>query len=161
MAKYTLNTNDEDLDFALIGLTLHENQYEAVIALNEALNIDLCLSDNITLNLKDNKVFSFSLFNFYDAELGLNYNFIPNTSNFEAPNINDPVASGLFDGLEIEESVKLIKELPKTDYFLILKGEELHYFQHKIIEKLKEIKEILQIQVIDVSELPSKRNLVF
>jgi hypothetical protein len=150
LAKYTLNTNDEDLDFALIGLTLHENQYEAVIALNEALNIDLCLSDNITLNLKDNKVFIFSLFN-----------FIPNTSNFEAPNINDPVASGLFDGLEIEESVKLIKELPKTDYFLILKGEELHYFQHKIIEKLKEIKEILQIQVIDVSELPSKRNLVF
>lgn len=161
MAKHYLNINDEDFDFVLIGLTFHGNQYEATVAVNETLNVNLYLSDIITLNLKENKVFNFSLFHFMDEELGLNYYFIPNSSNFEPPNMNDANPSGLFKGLEIEESVKLIKELPKTDYFLILKGEDLHYFQYKIIEKLKEIKDILQIQLIDVSELPSKRYLVF
>lgn len=161
MAKHFLNINNEDFDFALIGLTFLKDQYEAVVSINEALNINLYLSDTIPFYLKENKSFNFSLYRFTDEDLGLQYYFIPNTSNFELPNSNGPLPDSLFSGLDVDESIKLVKELPKTDYFLILKGEELTMFQFKIIEELKKMADIVQVQSIDISELPSKRNLVF
>ena len=67
----------------------------------------------------------------------------------------------MFAGIGVDERVKLIKELPKTDYFLILKGEELHTFRFKIMECLKTIPEIVQLQAIEPNDLASKRNLIF
>lgn len=161
MAKHFLHTNEEDFDFVLIGITSLENQYQALSLINDCLQINLCLDDYIPFSLKEGKIFRFSLFQFADDELGLHYYFIPNTSNFEEPNLNASEKNDLFAGFEIDESVKLIKELPKTDYFLILKGEDLHNYQYKIIEKLKTISEIIQLQTIETSDLPSKRNLIF
>jgi hypothetical protein len=54
-----------------------------------------------------------------------------------------------------------VKELPQTDYFIIVKGEDLHYYQFKITEKLKTLSEVLQVQTIEAIDLPSKRNLIF
>jgi hypothetical protein len=161
MAKYVLNTNDDAADFVLIGITCSEDQYTIISLLDSALKIKFFLSDYIPFNLKDNKLFKFSLYRFPDEELGLEYFFIPNTSNFEEPNINASVGNDLFAGLEVDESVRLIRELPKTDYFMLLKGEDLHNYQYKIIDKLKTLPEIIQIQAIEPSELPSRRNLIF
>ncbi|WP_317899049.1 IPExxxVDY family protein [Aurantibacillus circumpalustris] len=165
MAKYVLNTSDDDLDFALIGLTCLENQYTVSALIDDALKINLFLSGYIPFNLKDSRVFKFSLYNFLDEELGLEYFLIPNNSNLEEPNPNGPADSSnaynLFAGIEVDESVKLIKELSKTDYLLILKGEDLHNYQFKIIEKLKNLPEIIQIQAIEPQDLPSRRNLIF
>ncbi|MCE3259108.1 MAG: hypothetical protein K0S12_749 [Bacteroidetes bacterium] len=159
MAKHILNTPG-DLDFVLIGISSAENQYSVVSLVNEALGIDLSLSDNVPFNLKDGKLFNFSLFKYYSEEFGLEYCLIPNNSNFEA----DSAAGGsadLFSDTTVEESTRLIKELPKTDYFLILKGEDLHLFKFKIAEHLKSVKEILQVQNIEPGDLPSRMNLVF
>jgi len=162
VAKYVLNSSEDDLDFVLIGITCLENQYSAAALLDDALKIKLFLSDHIPFNLKEGRVFKFSLFRFLDEELGLEYFFIPNTSNFEEPNINTPTdKNDLFSGIDVDESVKLIKELPKTDFFLILKGEDLHKHQFKIIERLKNYPDIIQIQAIEPHDLPSKRNLIF
>lgn len=144
-------------------------------ALDRTLKIKLFLSDYIPFNLKEGRIFKFSLFRFPDEELGLEYFFIPNTSNFEVPtdfgvsaqpnaigtNANVEQNNDLFAGLDVDQSIKLIKELPKTDYFLILKGEDLHTHQYKIIDKLKTLSEIIQIQAIEPQDLPSRRNLIF
>ena len=161
MVKHFLNTNEDDLDFVLIGITCLENQYSVAGLIDNALKIKLFLSDYIPFNLKEGRIFKFSLFRFPDEELGLEYFFIPNSSNFEEPNIYPSEKDDLFAGLDVDESVKLIKELPKTDYFLILKGEDLHNYQYKIIDKLKNYPEIIQIQAIEPQDLPSKRNLIF
>lgn len=161
MAKYVLNNSEDDLDFVLIGITCPENQYAVLSIVDDALKIKFVLSDYIPFNLKEGRIFKFSLYRFLDEELGLEYYFIPNTSNFEEPNLSVSATRDLFAGLEIEESVKLIKELPKTDYFLILKGEDLHNYQFKIMERLKHFPEIIQIQAIEPQDLPSKRNLIF
>ena len=161
MAKYVLNSSEDDLDFVLIGISCLENQYSVASIIDDALKIKLFLSDYIPFNLKEGRIFKFSLFRFPDEELGLDYFFIPNTSNFEEPHLNPSVTNDLFAGLEVEESVRLIKELPKTDYLLILKGDDLHNYQFKIIEKLKNYPEIIQIQAIEPQDLPSKRNLIF
>jgi len=162
MAKaHVLNINEEDYEFALIGLSLIKDHYEAVVAINEALLIHLELGNTFPLSLSTKKVFRFSMFNYTDSDIGLEYLFIPNASNFNEPNINVPSNNNLFSGLEVEERSLLVRELPKTDYFLILKGEEIEQHKHKVIQKLKSIKDLLSVQLIDVSELPSRNHLVF
>lgn len=161
MAKYVLNNSSNVLDFVLIGISSPENPYAIVSHVNNALGIDLALSDNIPFNLKDGKLFYFSLFRYVSEEMGLEYFLIPNNSNFDRAHSESENTGNLFDDLNIDESTRLVKELPKTDYFLILKGEELHLFQFKITELLKAIKEIVRVQNIEPNDLPSKMNLVF
>lgn len=161
MAKYVLNNSSNALDFVLIGISSSENPYSIVSHVNNALGIDLALNDNIPFNLKDGKLFYFSLFRYVSEEMGLEYFLIPNNSNFDRAHAEKENAGNLFDDLNIDESTRLVKELPKTDYFLILKGEELHLFQFKITELLKTIKEIVRVQNIEPNDLPSKMNLVF
>lgn len=161
MAKHVLHNSSNALDFVLIGITTSENQYSIVSLVNAALGTDLSLSDNIPFNLKDGKLFYFSLFHFVSEELGLEYFLIPNASNFDPSQQNRERGADLFEMFNVDESIRLVKELPKTDYFLILKGEELHTFQFKIMDLLKTIKEIVQVQNIEPNDLPSKMNLVF
>ena len=160
MAKHILNSKDE-LDFVLLGLQSQENQYSLISSVNKTLGTEFILSDHIPYNLKDGKLFYFSLYRFASEEFGIEYFFIPNNSNLDTAQINEVGGEGLFADLNMDENIKLIKELPKTDYFIILKGEDLHLFQFKIIERLKTIKEIIQIQSIEPNDLPSKLNLVF
>jgi hypothetical protein len=162
MAKHVLHNHEDDLNFVLIGISCSENQYVMASLIDTALKISLRLSDHIPYALKESKLFKFSLYHFSDVELGLEYFFIPNSSNFEEPALqSDAKQNDLFSGLEVDESTKLVKELPKTDYFLILKGEDLHNYQFKIIQKLKTLSEVIQIQAIEPSDLPSRRNLIF
>lgn len=162
MAKHILNTGADDFDFVLLGISSSESQYRMVSLINDALGIDLFLSDYLPFSLKDSKVFRFSLYRFNDEELRLEYFFIPNNSNFDEPDASPSKdGAGLFSGLDVEEAVKLIKELPKTDFFLLLKGEDLHHVQFKIAERLKKIEAIVQLQTIEAHDLPSRRNLIF
>lgn len=161
MAKHVLHSGTEDFDFTLLGMTSPENQYFIVSTINDALNINLSLISYENFNLKDGKIFSFSLYHYLDEDLGIEYFMIPNSSNFEEPNVNTKSANDLFASVDVNESVRLIKELPKTDYFLIVKGEDYFTYEHKIIDRIKTIPEIIQVQNIQPSELPSKRNLIF
>ena len=160
MAKHFLDTHD-DFDFALLGIVCQENQYVMFSVINDVLKIDLRLSDYVPFNLKDGKLFKFSLYHFVDEELGLEYFLVPNTSNFAEPNINAASSNDLFNDVYVDERAKLVKELPKTDYFLILKGEDIHHYQFKVMEKLKTLSEVIQIQSIVANDLASKRNLIF
>jgi hypothetical protein len=161
MAKHVLHTGDEEFEFVLLGMNCAEDQYRMAHLLNVALNLELELNNTLTLNLKDSRLFSFSLYHFQDEDLRLDYFFVPNTSNFEEPHQSSAAQQGLFAELEVEERVKLIKELPKTDFFLILKGDALHNNQYQILDRIKSIPEIIQVQLLEANDLPSKRNLIF
>lgn len=161
MAKYILNTNDDDFDFVLIGIICPENQYQLLSLINDTLKINLYLSDYLPFNLKGGKLFKFSLYRFLDEALGIDYYLIPNSSNFDEPNLNENTTNDLFKKLTVDESVKLVKELPKTDYFILLKGEDLHIYQFKIMDCLKTIPQIRKVQLIEANDLASKRNLIF
>jgi hypothetical protein len=160
MAKYTLSNNDDELDFALIGISCSEEQYTTAALLDRALSIQLVLSDYIPLTLKENKIFQFSLYQFLDEQLGLEYNFIPNLSNFEPPH-EMTAGRDLFSEVEVEERTRLIKELPRTDYLLLLRGEELQHSVLLISELLRKCPELSQISPLSPRDLPSRRNLIF
>ena len=122
---------------------------------------NLFLNSLATVSLQ-NKVFSFSLFSFLDEDLGIDYVFIPNLSNFETQStLNVINENNLFKDQVIEEQVRLLNELPKTDYLIMLKGEDVINYRFKISEQLKKRNAIIQLQNIEPSTLASKRNLIF
>jgi hypothetical protein len=160
MAKYTLNNNDDELDFGLIGISCPEEQYSAAALVDSALSIQLQLSAYVPLTIKDNKIFHFSLYQFEDEALGLEYNFIPNLSNFEPP-LEMNAGNDLFSEVEVEERTRLIKELPRTDYFLLLKGEYSEHSTHLITELLRQCSDFAQVNPLSPQNLPSRRHLIF
>lgn len=125
------------------------------------MNLDLSLSDNLSYSLKPGSVFQFSLFKYLDEEFGLEFSVIPNNSNLENQKKEAADSTDLFSGTSVEERTKLIKELPKINYFLIVKGEDLHLYKFKILDKLKSNPAFLQVQNIEPQELNSRSNLVF
>src|SRR4051812_7792951 len=114
MAKHFLNNTGDELDFALIGLLSPENQYSIVSSVNAALGTEFTLSDHVPFNLKDGKLFYFSLYRYVSEEFGLEYFLVSNSSNFEGGKENDNTGEDLFSDVNVEESTRLIKELPKT-----------------------------------------------
>lgn len=162
MAKpHILNINNNDFDFVLLGISIIKDQYETAVALNEALNLKLELQHHFQLSLKSHHMFRFSMFRYFDEIFGIEYLLIPNASNFEEPKPQVGKSEDLFPVIEVEERSLLVKELPRTDYFLILKGEDVNLHSHKIVQYIRKIPELITVQLLDVLELPSRNNLVF
>jgi hypothetical protein len=160
LAKHYLNTPADDLDFLLFGIVSGDSQYRVVSLLNGGLGIDLTLSEFVQLTVKPRKMFSFSLFHYQDEELSLEYYFIPNISNSDDLSAR-PQAADLFSEVNVEERARLIKELPKTDYFLIVRGERATTYGQRIMETLKQVEGLGRVQSIEPAELASSRNLIF
>ncbi len=161
MAKHVLSSQDDLFDFTLFGLHCVNNQYALVTHLNHLLSIDLCLSDYLQLHLKNGRSFPFSLYQFSDEELGLEYHLIPNRSNLQEHAIQTNNSTyTLFNDMEVDESTYIIPELPQTDYFLLMKGDGLFQYETSILQLLKTSTLISAIQDIIPDELPSRRNLM-
>ena len=159
VAKHVLNSSGDEFRFALAGISSADDQYRVVSLINDALNISLFLSDYIPMNLKRGNTFEFSLYRYTDQSLGLEYFLIPNISNFEKPGTGQ--GADLFAGQDIDERVRLIKELPKTDYFLLLKGELYEHYKFDIFAALRSAGSFTQVQAIEPDSLPSRKNLIF
>jgi hypothetical protein len=159
MAKHVLQPSADDLDFDLIGITTAMNQYETVAVLNRALAIDLTLEGFVPMQTKDGKLFNYSLYAFDDEALGLNYSLIPNASNLEGN--NGTAGTGLFSDVVVEGTARLIRELPRTNYFLLVKGEITNHLLHKILETLQKENGMYNVDFISVGDLPSRKNLIF
>lgn len=162
MAKYTLHSDVNLFDFVLIGLSSMENQYVIVNNINNTLCIDLNLEQTLKFNLKKQDLFEFSLFQHIDEELGLEYFLVPNKSNYKSQKQKE-TDYDLFTSTKqvFEETALLISELPRTDYFLLLKGENAIHEQYKVFTLLKQIPCIQQVHEIIPDKLQSKNNLIF
>jgi hypothetical protein len=162
MAKHILQAQDDVFDFALFGLRYNANCYTLIAHLNQLFQVDFTLSDYLQLYLKNGKKFQFSLFQFTDEELSLEYSIIANKSNIEEgkTSTQESKNTDLFGGQSVDESTLIIPELPQTDFFLLLKGDGLFQYEDTILKLLKSSTSITGVQEIIPDELPSKRNLI-
>ena len=160
MAKHTLDSDGGEPDFALLGITCAEDQYRVVTLINDSLNIELRLGSYVPMTLKKGQVYNFSLFRHEDKNTGMEYFLLPNSSNFEPPGARTSDGD-LFAGQDIDESTRLIKELPKTDFFLMLKGELREPYKYKVLSILRQVGDFTQVQAIEPESLPSRKNLIF
>ena len=156
-----LHSGGDEPDFVLIGISCADDQYRVTSIVSDLLGITLRLSDYVPFNLKSGKLFSFSLYRHSEEALALEYYLLPNTSNFEQPGTDQAPSGDLFSGQEIDESTRLIRELPKTDYFLMLKGEMKEHYQFRVLQLLRDSDDFTKVQVIDPLTLQSRNNLLF
>ncbi len=158
--KYSLDSEFEDFNFLLFGISTTLDQYSVISQINNLLKIDLSLQIIIPYYLKDNGTFNYNLYSCEVPELFLEFNLIANLSNFETtPEAS--ITNDLFTGHAVEERARLIKELPKTDYFIIVKGEQLYAYENKIYDKLKQVNYFTKVQQIQPDELKSANHLLF
>ncbi|MBS1651616.1 MAG: IPExxxVDY family protein [Bacteroidetes bacterium] len=161
MAKHSLQSDLDNENFSLIGLKSNKTFQEVIYAINSILNIQLSFSSNTTYNLKGGKLFNFELFDFYDDDFLIEYIVIPNVGALFEKKIEFTEKQNLFSEIEVDESFKLIKELPYIDYFIIMKGETILHQQFIIFDLINKSNYFTLAQRIEPDLLSSRKNLIF
>ncbi|MFC4267864.1 IPExxxVDY family protein [Polaribacter marinivivus] len=156
MQIHSLGFNDfyED-DFSLIGIHTTLEDYKLAYLLNKNLKINFIKSkENLNFE-KTEKPSSFSIFNYYNKEYDSDWVLIANSSKRE----NQTESNELL--LTTETKTYLIPEKKKVDFFIKVSGELGFDFITKIIDKVKNIEQVITSYPIDKNTLKSKDFLIF
>lgn len=165
MAKHNLDIFNEVLfDFDIFSITCNESIYTVINELNIALNIDFQLKELLDFIHKDGAKFYFPLYSFFHSELSIEFNLISNQTSFQ-PNESKIAQQNfdLFSG-DIEHTTMLLPELEKSDYFLIIKGDNRSQHNHDIFESFRKNPNFIttsEIYLETLKDKKSKNNLLF
>ena len=165
MAKYTLET-DYDFNFILFAISCHEPDYKLCYSLNQVLNIGLIREGDVELKNKkqeDNLLFSF--YAFEDESDYIEYNLISNKSYNSSKTIANEKSNqgdlfGETDSSANAQKGYLVPELNNADFLLIMRTDYDADLTEEIESKIKQLSFVLKVQVIDVEDLASKKNLI-
>lgn len=129
-----------ELEFSLIGISSHENDYHLSWAINKHLELNLTRSDNLCLMNKQHEIVQeFAVSSYEDEESMLLYNLISNSG----------------------EKGFLFIELRNIDYFLQIYGELSENQLITLQNQLNEIDIVSASFIIDPGSLKSPDKLLF
>ena len=129
-----------ELEFSLIGISSHENDYHLSWAINEHLGLKLFKSNKLSVfNKQLDTIQDFSVSSYDDEDTMLLYNLVSNTG----------------------EKGFLFSEFRNIDFFLQIYGEIPDLQLTGILEKLKKIDIISASFIIDPETLKSPEKLLF
>ena len=72
--KYSLDTEFDDFNFLLFGISTTLDQYSVITQINNLLNIEFCLQSVVPYYLKGNSIFNYNLYTCNVPELFLEFN---------------------------------------------------------------------------------------
>ncbi len=140
MAKSIKLAFKPELEFQLIGISSHENDYHLSWAINQNIGLKLAKSMNLSLfNKQLNEQQEFSVFSFDNEDNFFLFNLISNTS-----------ANGF-----------LFPEMRNIDFFLQIYGESDDKFILNLINKLNKIDIVNTSFIIDPKNLKAPEKLLF
>ena len=156
MQVYALEMDDFcEEPYSLIGIHSTLEDYKLAYLINRNLNtrFDKAIKD---LEFKrDQKKASFSIYNYENTNDGFDWFLIANSYRRE----NQTVSNELL--LTSETKTYLISEKKKVDFFLKICGESEYDFVMKIIQKIKNIDNVITAYSIDKNTLKSRDFLIF
>lgn len=139
--RYLLDFDDE-IDYDVIGICSHHNDYRLAWSINSSLGFHLEQSPVpyiITTTKKGIITHQpHPMFEYYEEENRVSYYLIKNKE------------AGKF----------LIQEKPTIDFFLFIHRNNV-VDQNEVIEKLRKVNSILAVFKLDVDLLPSTENILF
>ncbi len=136
---HKLSINPE-IDFRLIGISSHENDYRISWAINKQLRMNLTQTENLKIfNRKLQQEQEFGVFSFEDEERFLKYNLISNRCN---------------DGF-------LLHDLKNIDFFIQVFGEITDPQFQNLIKQLRQIDIITAAFIIIDLPAKSMEKLIF
>ncbi len=165
MPVYNLDISaDEHFDFDVLSITSNESVYRIIHELNNDLNIELELQELLDFTHKEGEDFYFPVYGYTYEEINIDFHLLPNLTSYQPkkqPTIKQ--LPDLFAG-EIEHTTKLLPELDKTDYFLLIKGVNRYLYNHTVLETLQQNKQFTAVHEIflsDIKDKKSRSNLLF
>lgn len=136
MAKFTLSF-DEEYPYYIIGINASAKDYRICWSINKALNIALKRENSIEVHSKNKDIIAHSFFVYTDEDLNLKFRLIENKRGIS----------------------RFIAEVQQADYLLIIDESE-SIDTELILNKMKEIRQVLLAFLIDVEGLKNKQNLM-
>lgn len=162
MGKHTLKI-EYDYGFVMIGISSHEKDYRICWALNKVLGISLTKNESLEIkSKKQNTPSFFSLFSYEHTEEFIEYSVIANLSENKTltPKDHSLFGKGGKESQSTENGI-LIPEHKQMNYFFVIRGEMDSIDVEEFIKKIKGIDIVLTAVNIDVTQLKSKKNLIF
>jgi hypothetical protein len=157
MAIHKLDLDEfDEIDYYLIAIHTTLEDYRLAYFINQHLPINLSKSkDEIHISIKEGET-QFSRFYFDDED-----NLIQNKN--EVIGKKEIINQDLFSNStqEVATKVFLLPELKKVDYFLKIESDEDDVKINEILTKLKTIKSLSTVYVVDTETIKSKNNLIF
>ena len=136
--KLTLNYQPE-LEFTLLGISSHENDYHLSWVLNQKLGLQFIKTKYLVVLQPESELSQeFSVFNYEDEDALLVYNLISNKC----------------------EQGYLVPELKNIDFFLQISGEINQGFLNQIIEKLRNSGVVNASFVLDPKKIKAAEKLI-
>lgn len=164
MPTYSLDIHaEEHFDFDLFSISCNESVYRVIHELNNDLDIDLQLNELLDYTHKEGEDFYFPVYTFPHESLNIEFNLIQNQTSFQPSAKRKQQAMDLFGG-EVEQTTRLMPELDKTDYLLLVKGENRYLYNHTILETMQKNTNFSDVQELfmeDIKDKKSRTNLLF
>ncbi len=164
MPTYSLDIHaEEHFDFDLFSITCDESVYRVIHELNNDLDIDLQLNELLDYTHKEGEDFYFPVYAFQHESLNIEFNLIQNQTSFQPSAKHKTQPTDLFAG-EIEHTTRLMPELEKTDYLLLIKGDNRYLYNHTILETIQKNKSFTSAHELfmeDIKDKKSRTNLLF
>jgi predicted SnoaL-like aldol condensation-catalyzing enzyme len=159
MTIYKLALEDfDEIDYNLIAIHASQQDYRLAYKINQELNISLRKNSvEIGVNTKQKTAF-FSRFSFEDNEKKSSWDLIQNKQIIEHSNVEK--STNLFENEMISNSIYLLTELKKVDFFLKISQETTQKI-NKIISKIQKINFVETAYEINANQIKSKNNLIF
>lgn len=161
MAVHKLVIDDfEEADFQLIAIHTTLEDYRLAYFMNQNLPILLSRSKKeIQTSFQSIKT-GFTRFVFEDPDNQIEWNLIENKK--EVAVLQKSKNQTLFESTEaFTNTVYLLPEFKKVDFFFKIDAEETQVSLAKIVEKVKQIPSIETVYQVDKNKIKSKNNLIF
>ncbi len=161
MAIHKLDLDEfDEIDYHLIAIHTTLEDYRLAYFINQHLPVNLSKSnEEILISIKQGET-QFSRFYFDDEDNFISWNLIQNKN--EVIGQNEIINQDLFSNSsqEVATKVFLLPELKKVDYFLKIESDD-DLDLAGIVKKLKSIKSLSTVYVVETETIKSKNNLIF
>ena len=161
MAIHKLDLDEfDEIDYHLIAIHTTLEDYRLAYFINQHLPINLSKSkEEILISIKEGET-QFSRFYFDDEDNFISWNLIQNKN--EVIGQKEKINQDLFSNSrqEVATKVFLLPELKKVDYFLKIESDDDLEIA-AIVKKLKTIKSLSTVYVVETENIKSKNNLIF
>ncbi len=161
MAIHKLDLDEfDEIDYHLIAIHTTLEDYRLAYFINQHLPTNLSKSkEEILISIKEGET-QFSRFYFDDDDNFISWNLIQNKN--EVIGKKEIINQDLFSNSsqEVATKVFLLPELKKVDYFLKIESDD-DLDIVTIVKKLKTIKSLSTIYVVETENIKSKNNLIF
>ena len=161
MAIHKLDLDEfDEIDYHLVAIHTTLEDYRLAYFINQHLPVNLSKSnEEILISIKEGET-QFSRFYFDDEDNFVSWNLIQNKN--EVIGQNEIINQDLFSNSsqEVATKVFLLPELKKVDYFLKIESDD-DLDLAGIVKKLKSIKSLSTVYVVETETIKSKNNLIF